>query len=117
MVINITSIMQFIGIGSGIAFIILMNLQGHYIIKLNNLMKMNYNKLHRRLILYDTNVYGLFIPKPIRLFKYIWFEKIYKDDVFELIKHIRLYQIYGLIFLFLPVIILILYAIINEIIN
>lgn len=72
------------------AFVIFMNLQGYYIIKLNKLLKKRYSNLHKRLILIDFS-YSLFVPRPIKLFKYIWFEKSYEKDIFIFIKKIRLF--------------------------
>lgn len=47
-----------------VSFVICMNLQGHYIVKLNVLLKKINRILKKRLILIDFG-YALFIPRPI----------------------------------------------------
>ena len=94
---DLTLILIFI---TGISFIIFMNLQGYYIMRLNSLLKRKYPSLHKKLIFVDFG-YAAVIPRPIRLMKYIWFEKSYPSDIYILIKKICLFQKLGILFLIL----------------
>lgn len=80
-----------------ILFIIFMNIQGHYMVRLNSLLRAKYSKMHKKLILIDFG-FALFIPRPIKIMKYIWLEKFYPKDIYPLIKKIRLFQKLGLLF-------------------
>ena len=85
-----------------IAFIVSMNLQWHYTSRLNYLFKRKYPLLHKKLILIDFG-YALFIPKPIKLMKYVWSEKKYSSDIYIIIKKIRTFQKLGLFFFILTI--------------
>ena len=90
MVFDIIFIRNFLVYGSAILFIIFMNVQGYYSIKFNNLLKRKYTKLHKELIWIDLEDKALFIPRPIRLMKYIWM-KVLKNVGMNYLKSVLLF--------------------------
>lgn len=90
------NIMLFTFFIAAVAFVISMNIQGYYIMKLQSTLKKKHEKLNKKLVLIDFGS-SLFIPHPIRLMKYIWSEKNYGNDIYPLIKKVRQFQILGLI--------------------
>lgn len=112
MVFDMTYIRNILLYGSAILFVIFMNIQSYYLARLNNSLKKNYPKLHKKLIWIDFNIHALFIPKPIKFFKFIWFERSYNKAISPLIKKIRLFQVLGILFLFMPIVILILFSLV-----
>lgn len=87
----------------GISFVVSMNIRGYHIMKLNRLLKKKYPLLDKRLNFFNIG-YGLFLYRPIKLFKYTWFEKSYPKDILPIIKKVRFFQLLGTILFVLTII-------------
>ncbi len=83
-------------------FVIFMNLQGFYIMKMQRLLKTKYFLLHRKLIFHDFG-YALFIPRPFRLIKFVWFTKIKEKEIYEIVRKIRIFLIMAVLSLLFTV--------------
>ena len=109
MVLNVESIELILFFILGTLFVIFMNVQAHYNIKLKKLLKKKYPNLYKDLIWIDLVIGGLFIARPIfRLSRYIWFKSPREKDILFLVKKIRLFKslAIGSILLFLIIIII-----------
>jgi len=94
-----------------ILFVVFMNIQAFYRIKLKLLLKRKYPNLYHNLVLVDLPT--SFFPNPIKMSKFIWSKKEYKSDIQKFVNKIRFFLKIGLISLSLPFIILIIFAILG----
>ena len=97
---NVSTLMFFI---FGIIWLIFMNIQGYYKMRMVIFLKRKYSKIYDKIVLIYFGG-GLFIPRIINMHKFIWSKEQNKEDINFFINRIRYFKKLALLFFILTII-------------